>query len=91
MGKTFKSSLDTLHLLFPDGLTDIHIVEDAKELGVGVKYNKKIRLGTIKDKFQRAQKNIAKIHWIPTTGDVKTKLIQAIWQKTLYGLEGLAR
>ena len=89
VGKTFKSSLDTLHLLFPDGLTDIHIVEDAKELGVGVKYNKKIRLGTIKDKFQRAQKNIAKIHWIPTTGDVKTKLIQAIWQKTLYGLEGL--
>lgn len=89
MGRNFKQSLDSLHLLFPDGLTEINIVEDAKELGVCVKYNKKIRLGTIKEKFQKAQKTIAKIHWIPTTGEVKAKLIRAVWQKVLYGQEGL--
>ena len=89
VGKNFKESLQSLQLLFPDGLTDIQIVEDAKELGVGVKYNRKIRLGTIKEKFQKAQKSIAKIHWIPTTGDTKAKLIRAVWQKALYGLEGL--
>ena len=89
VGRNFKQSLDSLHLLFPDGLTEINIVEDAKELGVCVKYNKKIRLGTIKEKFQKAQKTIAKIHWIPTTGEVKAKLIRAVWQKVLYGQEGL--
>ena len=89
VGRDFKSSLDTLQLLFPDGLTKINIVEDAKELGVGVKYNKKIKLGTIKDEIKNAEKKITKIHWLPVTGDTKAKLIQAIWQKSLYGLEGL--
>ena len=40
-GRDFRKSLSNLELLFPDGKTTIHIVEDAKELGVRVKYNKK--------------------------------------------------
>ena len=87
--RDFKKSLSNLELLFPDGITKIHIVEDAKELGVRVKYNKRIRLGAIKDRFETGRKSLFKIHWIPTSSDMKASLVYAVWQKILYGLEGI--
>ena len=87
--RDFKKSLSNLELLFPDGNTKIHIVDDAKELGVRVKYNKKIRLGTIKDRFETGRKSLFKIHWIPTSSEMKASLVYAVWQKILYGLEGI--
>ena len=88
-GRDFRKSLSNLELLFPDGKTTIHIVEDAKELGVRVKYNKKIQLGPIKDRFESGRKSMFKIHWIPTTSGMKASLVYAVWQKIFYGLEGI--
>ena len=90
IGKDFKKSLENLELLFPDGCTTIHIVDDAKELGVRVKYSKKIRLGPIADKIEDANRKLYKISWMQTDLRSKSLLTRAIWQKVFYGLEGLA-
>ena len=89
VGKDFKKALQNLQLLLPDGLTEIQVLEDAKELGVQMKYNRKICLGPISQKFEEALKKLSKVHWIPTSIDAKAKLIKAVWQKLFYGLEGL--
>ena len=87
IGKDFKKSLENLVLLFPDGKTPIHVVDDAKELGVMVKYSKKVKLGPIREKIDLAQKQIYKTHWMPITIQAKVYLIKAIWQKIFYGVE----
>ena len=87
--RDFKKSLLNLELLFPNGENKIHIVEDAKELGVRVRYNKRFKLGPIKDRFDSGRNSLFKIHWIPTTCDMKASLIYAVWQKIFYGLEGV--
>ena len=88
-GRDFKKALLNLELLLPNGLTEIQILGDAKELGVQMKYNRKICLGSIQQKFENACKKLLKIHWIPTTVETKAKLIKAVWQQLFYGLEGL--
>ena len=87
--RDFKRSLPNLELLFPSGDIKIHIVEDAKELGVRVKYNKRIKLGPIKERFEDGRKSLFKIHWVPTSCDMKASLVYAVWQKILYGLEAI--
>ena len=70
-------------------LTEIQILEDAKELGVQMKYSRKIRLGVIQHKFDYACRQLSKIQWIPTSIEAKAKLTKAVWQKLFYGLEGI--
>ena len=88
-GKDFRKALQDLELLLPNGLTEIQILENAKELGVQMKYNKKICLGSIQQKFDTAYRQLSKIQWIPTSIEAKAKLTKAVWQKLFYGLEGL--
>jgi len=88
-GKDFRRALKNLELLLPDGLTEIQILEDAKELGVQMKYSRKIRLGVIQHKFDYACRQLSKIQWIPTSIEAKAKLTKAVWQKLFYGLEGI--
>ena len=87
--RDFRKALRDLELLLPDGLTEIQVLEDAKELGVQMKYNRKICLGPIQQKFEEAHKKLSKIQWIPTSIEAKARLIKAVWQKLFYGLEGL--
>ncbi len=90
IGKDFKQSLSDLELIFPDGRTTIHIVDDAKELGVQVKYSKRVRLGPITNKLEDAIKKIYKISWMQTDIRSKSFLTRAVWQKVFYGIEGQA-
>ena len=87
--RDFRKALQNLELLLPDGLTEIQILESAKELGVQMKYNRKICLGPIQHKFDTACRQLSKIQWIPTSLEAKAKLTKAVWQKLFYGLEGL--
>ena len=90
IGKDFKKSLLDLQGIFPDGQTNVHIVDDAKELGVRVKYSKKVRLGPIADKLDDANRKLFKISWMQTDLRSKSLLARAVWQKVFYGIEGLA-
>ena len=88
VGKDFKKSLPDLQNLFPDGLTPIIVHDDAKELGVQVKYSRKVTLGPIAEKFEHARKQLCKINWMQTTFCAKADLVRAVWQKIFYGAEG---
>ena len=88
VGKDFKKSLQDLQNLFPDGLTPIIVQDDAKELGIQVKYSRKVKLGPMAEKFEHARKQLCKINWMQTTFCAKSDLVRAIWQKAFYGAEG---
>ena len=88
IGKDLKKSLQNLHGIFPNGKTPIIILEDAKELGIQVKYSQRIKLGPIAQKFENARKQLYKINWMQTTFSAKADLVRAIWQKKNYGAEG---
>ena len=88
-GAEFKKSLDNLQLLLPNGEYQIPVVQNARELGVLVKYSRKGALGPLASKIQGARARLQKLTWISTSFETKGKLIQtSVWPFCFFGAEG---
>ncbi len=84
----FRRTLKDMENLFPDGKTKILVAQNAKELGVLVKYSRQMALGPLIDRINGAKKKLQKIAWMAVPIEVKTTLIQgAVWPFAFFGVE----
>ena len=88
-GADFKRSLEYLQFLLPNGECSIPVAQNARELGVLIKYSKKSTLGPLAEKIKGAKHRLQKLTWVSTALETKGRLIQtSVWPYCFYGAEG---
>eukprot|EP00435_Cladocopium_sp_Y103_P060985 s320_g22.t1 len=86
--KSFRDFCENLSLLHPQNDVTIQIKTTVKDLGERVNYNRSVSLGFIKEKVDEAISRMHRIEWIPSTLQLKARLIQsAVWPLALYSAD----